>query len=414
VIRAHIDPFSGASGDMLLGAALDAGVALPALTAVLEGLDLPDWSLTAEPAMRGGIGATQAAVRTDEQGVVRTWANVRELLSRAPLPDPVRDRALSTCRRLAEAEARIHRTEPERVHFHEVGGVDAIVDVVGVCAGLHLLGVEKVTSAPVAQGIGMVRSAHGLLPVPAPAVLELLRGVPTYSTGIAAELCTPTGAALLAEWVDEWGPMPPMAVASVGYGAGSRDLQEQPNLLRLVLGTDADGTGDLGGGGAESAVVLQTSVDDLSGELVPPVLDALRAAGADDAWARQVLMKKGRPGVEIVCLAKPAHVDALRRVLFTETSTLGVRAQRVEKWALERSLTEVDVLGHAVRLKVGLLDGAVVNVAPEFADCAAVAEATGVPLKEVFALARTAWHRLGEGRGGQDDPPGAGPEGRPA
>lgn len=390
---AHVDPISGASGDMLLGAIVDAGVEPAAIIAVLQQLRLDGWSLEAREVVRGGLGATAVRVLTEPDGVVRTWANVHELLATAPLPAAVRDRALGAFRRLAEAEARIHRQQVERVHFHEVGALDAIVDVVGCCAGLHLLGVTSLSCAPLPQGVGMVRAEHGLLPVPAPAVLELLRGAPTYATGVTAELVTPTGAALLAEWTDSWGPMPELVIDRIGYGAGSRDL-ERPNVLRLVVGAPSDRRG------AGRALLLSTTVDDLSGELVPPVLDALRAAGASDAWARSVLMKKGRPGVEIVALSDPAHGPALREVLFRETTTLGVRSVPVDKWTLDREFVTVNVEDQPVRLKIGRLAGTVVNVAPEFDDCAAAAAATGLPLKEVYARARSAWREVGRDDGG--------------
>lgn len=392
------DPLSGASGDMLLGAVVGAGADLSDIRAILERLSLDGWDLAVEETTRSGLAATRVIVDTREDGVVRTWGNIRELLLASDLPDAVRARALATFERLAEAEGRIHRRSVERVHFHEVGGLDAIVDIVGVCAGLDLLGLDEIHSAPVAQGVGMTRSEHGLLPIPAPAVLELLAGIPTYGTGVPAELCTPTGAALLAEWVGRWGGLPPLRVERTGYGAGAREL-DRPNVLRLVIGT-AEGQPT-----AEQALLLETTVDDLPGELVPPVLDALRAAGASDAWARAVVMKKGRPGVEIACVSAPEHGDALRRVLFTETTTLGVRGQIVDRWPLARDFVTVDVAGQPVRLKVGLLEGRVVNVAPEFEDCQRAATATGLPLKEVYARARAAWQPDSDGSGDRSSPP---------
>lgn len=384
----HVDPFSGASGDMLLGALVDAGVALEDIVEALAGLDVDGWDVTAETVTRAGLGGTRVHVTAREDGVVRTWANVRELLTRARLPEPVRARALATFRRLAEAEAHMHRREVDRVHFHEVGALDAIVDIVGACAGLHLLGVGRVTCGPIAQGAGMTRSDHGLLPVPAPAVLALLAGAPTYATGEAVELCTPTGAALLAEWTDAWTHLPPMVVVVTGYGAGAREL-DRPNLLRIVVGdTVGDTTRDEV---STQALVLATAVDDLSGELVPGVLDALRAAGAHDAWASPVVMKKGRPGVEITCLSDLGLGETLRGVLFTETTTLGVRGWLVDKWALERRWVTVAVADQPIRLKIGILDGAVVNVAPEFEDAVAAGAATGVPVKDILARARAEW-----------------------
>ena len=381
---AHVDAFSGASGDMLLGALIDAGVSLSDLERVLRGLPLDGWSMDAEPVVRAGIGATHVRVRSTEEGIVRTWGNVRALLAAADLPEPVRARAIGAFSRLAEAEAHIHRIAVDRVHFHEVGAVDAIIDVVGVCAGFHLLGIERATCGPVAMGTGMVKAQHGFVPIPAPAVVELLRGAPTMATDVGHELCTPTGAALLTEWVGEWGPQPEMIAERVGYGAGSRDL-DRPNVLRLTIG---EVVRTMGSG---QALVLETTIDDLPGELLPPVLDALRAAGASDAWSRPVLMKKGRPGQEITCISDPWHGDSLRAVLFRETTTLGVRGYLVEKWQLQREWVTVDVAGSPVRLKVGRLGGEVVNVAPEYDDCAAAAAATGLALKEVFARARASW-----------------------
>ncbi|MPZ73772.1 MAG: DUF111 family protein, partial [Nitriliruptorales bacterium] len=232
---AHVDAYSGASGDMFLGALIDAGTSMADLEAILRGLPLDGWSLDAEPTTRQGIGGTHVRVHSDEDGVVRTWGNVRSLLGAANLPEQVRARAVGAFSRLAAAEARIHRIAVDRVHFHEVGAVDAIIDVVGVCAAFHLLGVERATCGPVAMGSGMVKAAHGFSPIPAPVVVELLRGVPTFATDIAVELCTPTGAALLAEWIDDWGAQPEMIVDRVGYGAGTRDL-DRPNLLRIAVG----------------------------------------------------------------------------------------------------------------------------------------------------------------------------------
>jgi pyridinium-3,5-bisthiocarboxylic acid mononucleotide nickel chelatase len=382
---AHIEPFSGASGDMLLGALVDAGLSPAGLLAVLDGLGLDGWTLGAEPLIRGGLAATGVKIVVDEGEPRRRWADIRSLLAAARLPDAVRQRALATFRRLALAESRIHRVPVDDVVFHEVGGLDALIDIVGVCAGFHLLGIQRVTSAPVAHGTGTVETEHGTLPVPAPAVLALLEGAPVYGVDEQAELCTPTGAALLAEWTLAWGPLPSMRLRTAGYGAGSRDLR-RPNVLRVVVG-DAIAPGDI-----EPLTVLEATVDDMAGELTPVVLDALRTAGARDAWARQVLMKKGRPGVELVCLADAAHVDGVRAALFRQSTTLGVREYHVHRRTLEREHATVMVEGQPVRVKLGRLDGRVVNVAPEFDDCSAVAEATGTAVKTIMELARAAWH----------------------
>lgn len=235
----YVDPFSGATSEMLLGALLDAGAPESAVLQCLDGLRIDDWKLRTETVSRRGVGATLVRVQSEADDVVRTWAHIQDLLQNAALPEPVRTRALATYRRLAEAEARIHRRDLDRVHFHELGPLDGLIAIVGACAGFHALSLEAVVCGPVAQGIGMARSEHGLIPIPAPVVLELLRGAPTYSTGLPVALTTAAGAALLAEWAQEWGPLPPMRVEAVGYGAGIRQF-ERPNVLRLVVGEPDD------------------------------------------------------------------------------------------------------------------------------------------------------------------------------
>jgi pyridinium-3,5-bisthiocarboxylic acid mononucleotide nickel chelatase len=382
---AYFDCFAGIAGDMALGALLDAGGDLEALRAGLRGLDLEPFELAVETVERGGIGATRVTVRAG-QGAARTWSDVRELLRGATLPEPVRARALATFELLAQAEGRVHRVPPEQVHFHEVGAVDALVDVVGTALLLHQLGVREAWASPVTTGgSGRTGSAHGPLPVPAPAVLELLRGAPVRG-GPAVELTTPTGAAILAAGVARFGELPPMRVASVGYGAGSRQLDELPNVLRVILGErmhDDAGAGD-------GALVLETNLDDLVPELAPWVVDRLFAAGASDVWITPVQMKKGRPAITLSALCPPGTDARVRAVLWRETSTLGVRGTPVRKWMLERKLVEVALLGGTVRVKLGLEGGQVVNVAPEFDDCARLATSSGRPLKEVMARAQAA------------------------
>ncbi|RJK94844.1 nickel pincer cofactor biosynthesis protein LarC [Vallicoccus soli] len=380
-----LDAGSGASGDMLLGALHDLGALdLAALVAAL-GVDV---EVAAEPVDRAGLRATRVHVRPGPDQPHRRLADVIALLDAADLPGPVRDRAAAVFGRLARAEAAVHGTAPEEVHFHEVGAVDALVDVVGACWGLHALGAE-VRSTPVALGGGTVRAAHGVLPVPGPAVLRLLAdgAVPAHGGPVDVELCTPTGAALLAEHVTGWGPMPPLVVAAVGTGAGGRDLPGRPNALRAVLGTPLEE-----GDGTPYAVLLETNVDDLDPRLWPGVLAALLAAGASDAWLTPVLMKKGRPAHTLSVLCAPERAAACRRAVFTGTTTLGLREQRVAKHALERAFREVRVGGERVRVKLGLLHGAVVTAQPEWEDVAAAARALGraerAVLEEAAAAAR--------------------------
>jgi uncharacterized protein (TIGR00299 family) protein len=299
----------------------------------------------------------------------------------------VQVRALDVFARLAAAEAAVHRVAPEDVHFHEVGALDAVADVVGGCAGLHALGLTALTSSPVTLGSGTTRGAHGPLPVPAPAVLALLSGAPVQAGPVAKEMTTPTGAALLAAHVSSYGTLPPMSLRRSGSGAGGRDPSEVANVLRLVLGEPLDDDVD-------TAVVLQTNIDDLDPRLWPSVLSALLEAGASDAWLTPILMKKGRPAHTLSVLCSPARVTSLREVVFRETSTLGLRESQVAKHVLDRAERTVDVDGQAVRVKLGLLGDEVVNAMPEWEDVAAAAAALGRPAKIVLRQASTAASEL--------------------
>jgi len=385
VTFAYFDCFAGVAGDMVLGALLDAGGSAEALRAGLAGVPVDPFELEVTGVERGGIGATHVRVRARRSPVIRTWAYLRGALGEADLPAPVRERSLAVFGRLAEAEAQIHRKPVDQIHFHEVGAVDAVVDIVGSALLLHELGITEVWASAVATGTGLARSEHGVLPVPAPAVLELLRGVPIYSGGVAAELTTPTGAAILAATADRFTELPPMRVAAVGYGAGSRQHDELPNLLRVVLGerTEAGAAGD-------SGLVLEANLDDMNPELAPWVLDRLFEAGAADVWFTPIHMKRGRPGFTLSVLCAPGTDAAVRELLWRETSTIGVRGLPVRKWMLERRVIAVGVPGGKVRVKLGLDDGKVVNVAPEYADCARLAGETGRPLKDVMARAQAA------------------------
>ncbi|MDP9020621.1 MAG: nickel pincer cofactor biosynthesis protein LarC, partial [Actinomycetota bacterium] len=341
--------FAGIAGDMALGALLDAGADLDEVRALLGRLPLKGWSLTAEPAMRGGIAATRAVVGAEPTTVVRTYAAIDALLDEAELPARVRVRAGATFATIAAAEGRLHRRPVEQVHFHEVGGIDAIVDVVGVAAALEVLGVDTVHASPVATGLGMVRTSHGLLPNPSPAVVELLAGAPTHGLDVAVELTTPTGAGLLAALAEGWGPMPAMTVAASGFGAGSHELEALPNLTQVVVGESAQAPFD----GHQRLLLLETNVDDVTGETLAHAVAALLDAGAHDAWLTPIVMKKGRPAHTLSVLADPARSGALMALLVGETGTLGVRSATVERWAGPRTVEQVEVEGLPVRVKVG-------------------------------------------------------------
>ncbi len=389
---------AGASGDMFLGALVDAGAPLDVMQSAVDAIGVEHVGLRAREVTRAGLAAIQVEVRAPRSDVVRTWGNIRGLLENADLDEAVRARALDVFARLARAEAVAHRVSPEQVHFHEVGALDAIADVVGSSAGLHALGVERAVASAVAVGSGMVRSEHGLLPVPAPAVLSVLAeaDAPIHAGPVALEMCTPTGAALLAATVTAWGGLPPMRVVAHGSGAGSRDHGDVPNVLRLVLGEPADvdsaTVSALDSPTTTQALVLESNVDDLDPRLWPAVLAALFAAGASDAWLTPILMKKGRPAHTLSVLTEPQHADAVRRVVFTESSTIGLRERRVTKRALVRELRTVTVDGVDIAVKVALLDGEVANVAPEYDDVAAAAARLGRPVKAVLAAAVAAAH----------------------
>jgi len=378
-----LDLAAGASGDMLLGALIDAGVPLDVPAAAVAALHVEPIRLETEQVTRHGLGATRVHVHAPESSAHRTWSDVRAILLDADLPTPVREGALAVFERLAVAEGRVHRVSPEEVHFHEVGALDALADVVGVVAGFEHLGLTRLTASPVALGSGSARGAHGVVPIPGPAVLELLAGVPVLAGPVPAETCTPTGAALLAARVDEWTALPPLRVERVGMGAGGRDPVELPNVVRLVLGEPA-------GPASTGPVVLETNVDDMDPRLWPGVLDELFAAGASDAWLTPILMKKGRAAHTLSVLCPPETVAQVQAAVFATTSTIGLRIVPVGKVALERTHASVEVLGGRVGVKVAVNGSQVVNVSVEYEDVAALARSFGVPVKEVLRAATAA------------------------
>ncbi len=385
-----LDCASGASGDMILGALAGAGVAMSVLTEAVSAVAPEPIRLVHEQVSRSGFAATRVHVDAAESDSGRTWADIEILLAQAPLADPVRQRAASTFARLAEAEGRVHGVPATEVHFHEVGALDAIADIVGCCAGFDDLGLSRLVATPVALGGGSVRTLHGTISVPAPAVTALLAGVPTYGGGVDAELCTPTGAALLAEWVDEWGDHPAMSVSSAGVGAGGRDIAGRPNVLRLLVGR----SGEAGDESTEAALMIETNIDDLDPRLWPAVISRLLAAGASDAWLTPVSMKKGRPAHTLHALVPGDRAEAVRALVFTETTAIGVREYPVAKRPLDRHEATVELAGRSVRIKLATYRGAIVNAQPEYEDVAAVADETGQPVKAVLAQAVAAARSL--------------------
>ena len=381
-----LDCSSGIAGDMMLGALVDAGVPLDTMQAAIDAIAPEPVRLRVEETRRAGLRAIRVHVDATDSATVRTWTDVRALLETGGLSDQVREQAATTFERLAVAEARVHGVSPEQVHFHEVGALDAIADIVGAAAGLAALGLEELHVSPVALGSGTVRTTHGILPVPPPAVVELLRGVPTFGGPADVELATPTGAALATTVATGWGPQPLMTVLKQGSGAGGHDLPGHANILRLLIGEPVATRAE--------TLVLEANVDDMDPRLWPPILARLLAAGASDAWLVPIVMKKGRPAFTLSVLVDDDVAAEVRRAVFTETTTIGLRETVVDKRALDRTDHTVEVHGRRVRVKTARLDGVVVNAQPEYDDVVKVAAELGRPVKSVMADAAAAARSL--------------------
>lgn len=381
---AHFDCFSGISGDMVLGAVIDAGVPVEAIRTMLGSLGVPI-TLEVERVKRNGIAGTKVSVIAPDQEDYRFLPDVEAIIARGQLTDRQRELALAIFRKLAVAEATVHGMPLERVHFHEVGALDSIADIIGSAVGLDLLGVEKFTSRSVPTGHGTVKCAHGLMPIPAPAVAELLKGVPIAASVVKGELTTPTGAAILTTVVTEFTETPAITVQTIGHGAGTKDFLEQPNLLRLLVG-EAHPMKRVGFA-QDSVWVLETNLDDVPGEVIGYCIEQLFAAGALDVFTLPLQMKKQRPGVLLSVIADDEHQLALEAILFRETATFGVRRHRVERSKLHRESVTVDSPWGPVKAKKGWRDGMTV-VTPEYDDCARIAREKNIPLREVYDTVR--------------------------
>jgi uncharacterized protein (TIGR00299 family) protein len=391
VKTAYFDCFSGISGDMCLGALVDLGLPLADLSTSLRGLSRTGFRLKRRTVRRSNLPATKVDVVIPKDKDRRlTLRDIRRLVKDARLPSDVRDRSLLVFDALAQAEAAVHRTSIAALHFHELGVLDSLADVVGTVLGCHLLGIEKIYCSSINIGSGTVRTEHGVLPVPSPATGWLLRGWPVHAAGPGRELTTPTGAALMATLADGKGFFPPMTMTAIGYGAGTFNLPDWPNALRVITGDSVPSTN------ADRIVVLETNIDDMTPQAYEVLMERLLAHGALDVTLTPVIMKRGRPGIVLTALADAPKVESLLQVFFAETTTLGVRVQEVSRRLLPREMTEVSTKFGPIRVKLAKMPGgkAVLKAQPEYRDCKRIAEQTGLPLRVVMQEAQRSLRRL--------------------
>ena len=384
----YLDCFSGVSGDMLLGALVDAGVDANSLKDEIAKLGLDGIDLSFETCRRASIGGTKAIVSVARDHSHRSLNRIKTIISESTLDDGTKDKSLRVFRRLGEVEATIHQVPIEKVHFHEVGALDAIVDIVGACIGFRLLGVEKIFSSPLNVGSGTVRAAHGVMPVPAPATAALLKNTPIYSSGPAAELTTPTGAAIVTELAVEFGSMPAMVTKTVGYGAGDLDFKELSNFVRIIVGEDTLSQNEV------EVVVIEANIDDMTPQLAGYVSERLFDAGALDVTLTPIFMKKGRPGFMISVLSTAPDQEKLSDLIFSETTTLGIRSYSTTRRVLTRRWEKVMTKYGLVRVKVASENGVTRTVTPEYEDCKEIAITKGIPLKDVLQQAGDEYSRV--------------------
>lgn len=384
----HFDCFSGISGDMTLGALVDVGAPFAELVKGLRRLGMGGFTLRKQRVRRGAISATKVDVAITS-GVRHplSLGRIRKTLSTSRLPPKIQQQSRAVFERLAEAEGKAHRVAKEHVHFHEVGVLDSFVDIVGGLICCELLGVTRVTASPVNVGTGMLRSEHGMLPAPGPAVAILAKGLPIYSAGPARELTTPTGLALLQNLTQEFGPMPLMRPTAVGYGAGDANPEGWPNVLRVFLSRDAAQSGRA----HDTVLQIETNLDDVNPQTYEHIMERLFRSGALDVTLAPVIMKRGRPGIVLTCLVAPGGIDVMLDVLFEETTALGIRVQEVARHILSRRFTSVNIRGGAVRIKIAAVDKTSTKAAPEYLDCKRIAERTGRPVKAVLEEAMLAY-----------------------
>jgi pyridinium-3,5-bisthiocarboxylic acid mononucleotide nickel chelatase len=386
---AYFDCFSGISGDMMIGALVDAGANFEVLRGRLATLHVPGYELAIETVTKHGVAGTKFHVNVHDPGMQhRRLRDIEAILRASGLEPRIQDRALEVFTRLAEAEATVHHTTIDQVHFHEVGAIDSIVDITGAVIALDWLGVQRVLASAVNVGSGFVRAAHGVLPVPGPATAELLKGAPTYARGNDGELTTPTGAALLATLAESFGPLPQLRVEQIGYGAGTKDLPHAPNLLRVFIGEDSTR------GDADVITVLEANLDDMNPEWFAYAQEQLFAQGALDVFYTPIFMKKNRPATKLTVLCESSTLEPIVATLFQETSTFGVRTYEVRRQKLQRFSQMVETPYGAIAVKIGEWHGQVVQISPEYESCRQAAGGRGVPLKEVYRAAEAQAHAM--------------------
>jgi uncharacterized protein (TIGR00299 family) protein len=390
--KAYLDGSSGISGDMLLAALLDTGLDARRLLGELKKMRLGFYEFKLTRAVRGNLVGARVDIRIPGQQPHRKLADIEELIGKTELAETVKEKALKIFGRLAEVEGKLHNQPPGEVHFHEVGAVDAIIDIVGACVGLELLEVSELVCSPLNVGGGRVEAEHGSLPVPAPATAELLKDIPIYSSGVEGELVTPTGAAIVSTLASGFGPMPAMKVERIGYGAGEKDFPAHANVARLFVGDSVEvAKPQPGAAGEELVSVIEANLDDMSPQLYGYFVEQALAAGALDVTCSALQMKKNRPGFLVTILCTPEASDALAQLLFEQTTTIGLRIHEARRKVLERELVEVETRFGTVRVKVARREGKVLNVAPEYEDCQHLAREKSVPLKEVILAAQVAY-----------------------
>ena len=422
----YFDCFAGAAGDMILGALLDAGLPFEGLKRALGSLAVEGWDVSVDRVIKTGITASKFHVHEhvhagaesrepfdsaqgrpgagshshphDDDRGHHSLEEIFSAISRSSLSDAGKARAIKMFRRLGEAEAAIHGMAIDKVHLHEVGALDSIIDIVGAVFALEWFNAGRIVVSPINVGGGTVKSAHGAFPVPAPATLALLKDTPVYSSGVQQELLTPTGALILTEYASAFGPVPPMTIDRVGYGAGDRELKDTPNVVRVLVGETVDdvrratasAVADTGAK-AMKVTVLECEIDDMNPQIFGVLMDQLYAAGALEVFYSAVQMKKNRPGTLMTIIAQPEHRDTMTEIVFRESTTIGIRHQELSRECLDREMVTVATRVGPVRFKVARRDGRVMNAQPEFDDLAKLSEQRGIPIKDVQALAHKAW-----------------------